>query len=135
MMHNICFWNIRGLNLPSKQSEVKFFIHSKNIQLMCLSETKLDLSLTSKAMSFISPRLEFDHNLADVAFGRLLTLWNPQFYCLTKLSSSDQYIHFKCVYLPSNFVFFLTSVYSHNASSLRLAFLNNICHINPLGDP
>jgi len=37
----ICSWNIRGLNGPNKQEDVKIFLHEKNIGLVGLLEIKV----------------------------------------------------------------------------------------------
>ncbi|XP_074308223.1 PKS-NRPS hybrid synthetase cheA-like [Silene latifolia] len=41
----IGFWNIRGLNSPSKQKYVKWFLHHHNVGLFGLLETKDDVGL------------------------------------------------------------------------------------------
>ncbi|KAJ8426356.1 LOW QUALITY PROTEIN: hypothetical protein Cgig2_021476 [Carnegiea gigantea] len=40
-METICSWNIRGLNWPNKQEDVKIFLHKKQIGLVGLLETKI----------------------------------------------------------------------------------------------
>lgn len=130
MMHRIAFWNIRGLHLETKQGDIRDFIKNKGVQLICLSETKLDLKLTKPAASFISSGWFYEHNLDNASYGRLLTIWNPAFFQLTKLASSDQFLHFKCTYLPSNSCFLLTSVYAQNGVSLRQVFLDFLPSLN-----
>ncbi|KAJ8419799.1 hypothetical protein Cgig2_030528 [Carnegiea gigantea] len=39
-MDRICSWNIRGLNWPNKQEDVKIFLHEKHIGFIGLLETK-----------------------------------------------------------------------------------------------
>lgn len=41
-MNNILCWNVRGLNNPSKQDEMKKFILLNKIGLFCLVETKFN---------------------------------------------------------------------------------------------
>jgi hypothetical protein len=38
---NILIWNVRGLNHPSKQREVKSMIRKNKIGLICLIETRV----------------------------------------------------------------------------------------------
>ena len=40
-MERICSWNIRGLNWPNKQEDVKIFLHEKQIGFVGLLETKV----------------------------------------------------------------------------------------------
>jgi endonuclease/exonuclease/phosphatase family metal-dependent hydrolase len=123
-MNNIAFWNIRGANLSSKQVDIKNLIFGNNIQIMCISETKLDTQASLKARNLIAPSWLYDDNFLEANHGRLLTLWNPIFFKLSRLNASDQFIHYLCLHLPSNVSFHLTSVYAHNSLSLRQDFLN-----------
>ncbi|XP_074290277.1 uncharacterized protein LOC141617008 [Silene latifolia] len=48
VMHNIGFWNFRGLNSPTKQNTIKWFLHHYHVGLFGLLETKVKpLSLNS----------------------------------------------------------------------------------------
>ena len=40
-MHNIASWNVRGLNNPNKQEDVKLFLNKSKIGLVGLMETKV----------------------------------------------------------------------------------------------
>ena len=40
-MDNIVTWNIRGLNLPNKQEDLKIFLHSNKVGFIGLLETKI----------------------------------------------------------------------------------------------
>jgi len=40
-MDRICSWNIRGLNWPNKQEDVKIILHEKHIGFIGLLETKV----------------------------------------------------------------------------------------------
>ena len=41
-MARICTWNVRGLNWPNKQEDIKLFLHEKNIGFVGLLETKVN---------------------------------------------------------------------------------------------
>jgi hypothetical protein len=134
-MNNIAFWNIRGANSPSKQIEIRNLLKDRDIHLMCISETKLDIQSTIKASCMIAPSWLYDHNFLESNYGRLLTLWNPSIFKLSRISASDQFIHYQCIHLPTNLNFHLTSVYAHNSLSLRQVFLDNLPSLNPLSSP
>jgi len=40
-MDNILSWNVRGLNAPTKQEDVKCFLHAQGVKLVALIETKV----------------------------------------------------------------------------------------------
>jgi hypothetical protein len=134
-MNNIAFWNIRGANSPSKQFEIRNLLKEKDIQLICISETKLDIQSSVKAVAIIAPSWSSDHNFLEAKYGRLLTLWNPSVFNLSRICASDQFIHYQCTHLPSGLNFLLTSVYAHNSLSLRQIFLDHLPSLNPLSFP
>ena len=41
LMVNLAFWNIRGLNGPLKQKEIRKLIRSNSLDLMAILETKV----------------------------------------------------------------------------------------------
>jgi len=43
MKHNICTWNVRGLNDPLKIGEIRKLISSNNIQIIALVETRVKM--------------------------------------------------------------------------------------------
>ena len=40
-MNRIYSWNVRGLNWPNKQEDIKIFLHEKKIGIIGLLETKV----------------------------------------------------------------------------------------------
>jgi len=40
-MDNILSWNVRSLNAPTKQEDVKRFLHAQGVKLVALLETKV----------------------------------------------------------------------------------------------
>ena len=61
-MDHIASWNVRGLNWPHKQEEVKIFLHSNNIGLVCLLETKVKLRNVEKIAANTFPGWHWCHN-------------------------------------------------------------------------
>ena len=61
-MDNIASWNIRGLNWPNKQEDVKLFLHSNKIGLVGLLETKIKEKKVQKVASNLFPSWRWIHN-------------------------------------------------------------------------
>ena len=43
LMDSIIAWNIRGLDWPSKQEDLKAFLHTQKVGMIGLMETKIKL--------------------------------------------------------------------------------------------
>jgi len=61
-MANLSSWNIQGLNWPNKQEEVKLFLHSHSIGVICLMETKVKLQNVEKVAAETFPGWKWIHN-------------------------------------------------------------------------
>ena len=61
-MDNIASWNIRGLNWPNKQEEVKLFMHTNKIGLLGLLETKVKDQKVDMIANIIFPGRRRTHN-------------------------------------------------------------------------
>ncbi|KAJ8433454.1 hypothetical protein Cgig2_014495 [Carnegiea gigantea] len=72
-------WNIRGLNWPNKQEDVKIFLHEKQIGLVGLLETKVK----EKNVEKLNTK------------GRIWVAWRPCQYVVHIISMDEQFIHCK----------------------------------------
>lgn len=122
MNNNIAYWNIRGGHLSSKQSEVKKLIKEQKIQLIAISETKLNKTKADLACKNIAPDWSYEENLQSAPYGRILVLWNSDVFKMTKLQEDDKIIHFSAISLPSNTSFLISFVYAKNNLDRRLSF-------------
>jgi exonuclease III len=68
---NFLIWNIRGLNHPSKQKEVKSMIQRHNISLVCLIETKVQEHNADRVKSCIVPEWDYVANYNCHFLGRI----------------------------------------------------------------
>jgi hypothetical protein len=124
MYDKIGFWNVRGANSIDKQLEISNLISTHNIQLMAISETKLNHNTTQHAHSIIRHNWSSIHNLSQAPFGRLLILWNPLIYSLSPITVHRQFIHSEILHIPSSTSFILTTVYAVNNATQRQIFLD-----------
>jgi len=94
-MTRICSWNIRDLNWPNKQEDVKLFLHEKNVGLVGLLETKVKEKNVEKILSKIFQGWNWHHNFHLSTKGKIWVAWRPSQYDAHIISMADQFIHCK----------------------------------------
>ncbi|KAJ8421922.1 LOW QUALITY PROTEIN: hypothetical protein Cgig2_025977 [Carnegiea gigantea] len=118
-MDNIVSCNIRGLNGPDKQDDVKIFLHTNKIRLAGLLEMKVKLENMDAVASRIFPGWTWIHNSNAHTRGRILLAWKPNIYQITPVYTSEQLIHCSAVQLTTNEHFYITYVYGKNQELQR----------------
>lgn len=68
---NFLIWNVRGLNHPSKQREVKSMIKNNKIGLVCLVETRVKDAKANLIRSSIVPDWGYAYNYEKHFLGRI----------------------------------------------------------------
>ena len=128
-MANIASWNIRGLNWPNKQEDVKLFLHNNSIGLVRLLETKIKLQNVQKVASNLFPSWRWMHNFTLNSKGRIWLAWKPNVYRTHLISMSDQLIHCKVTHLSTNKHFYLSMIYGFNHEDQRTSLWNDLLNI------
>ncbi|XP_059627352.1 uncharacterized protein LOC132270169 [Cornus florida] len=113
-MINFITWNIRGLNHPSKQSEIKRLIFDKKLDLISIVETKVSLAKLDSSHRNVAPKWSIVHNYNFSTLGRIWVMWNPNLIDLSVLSSSRQAIHCKISIIGTSISFFSSFIYAAN---------------------
>jgi len=134
-MDNIARWNIRGLNWPNKQEDVKIFSHDKGIGLVGLLETKIKEHNVQKEAVRIFPNWRWVHNFSLNPKGRIWLAWNPSSYHAHVLSVSDQMIHCKVSQISTSKMFYLSMIYGWNQESQRTSLWHDLTDIAQHMDP
>ena len=70
-MTKFACWNIRGLNAPIKQREVRHLILQNNIDFRAVLETKVGFHNLSRVTSNILRDWEYDNNNGVCSNGRI----------------------------------------------------------------
>ena len=96
-MARICSWNVRGLNWPNKQEDIKLFLHEKNI----------------------FHGWQWHHNFNLNTKGRIWVAWKPSLYKVQILSTEEQFIHCQVTMLHDMRKFFITFIYGANQEGQR----------------
>ena len=118
-MDNICCWNVRGLNWPNKQEDIKLFLHTYHIGLIGMLETKVKLARVNKVASNLLAGWQWLHNFDTGYHGRIWIAWKPQYFHVELLGKSSQHMHCKVLNHQSSHIFYMTFVYAHNQEGLR----------------
>ncbi|XP_074298892.1 uncharacterized protein LOC141629862 [Silene latifolia] len=104
------FWNVKGLNSPSKQKYVKWFLQHHDIGLFGLLETKVKLSSLNRVRDSLCAGWCVSTNSQWHKGGRVWLLWKPHLYQIQFMEYNAQFIHVKMGELNSGGSFYLTMV-------------------------
>ena len=113
-MDSTVSWNIRGLNWPNKQEDVRLFLQSNKVGLIRLLETKVKVVNVDKVASHTFPGWNCHYNFSYNPKGRIWIAWRPSSYNLEVLQESNQYIHCLLTLLSSNKKLFITIICGMN---------------------
>ena len=106
-MSNIASWNVRGLNRPNKQEDVKIFLQLNDVGLVGLIETKIRQQNATSIASSLLHGWQWANN-CDISNGRIWVAWKPCAYHLTILERTDQLIHCSATQLLTKKRFHIT---------------------------
>ncbi|KAJ8419442.1 hypothetical protein Cgig2_014343 [Carnegiea gigantea] len=129
LMDNVGCWNIRGLNWPNKQEDLRVFMQQKQIGLMGLLETKIKEKNVTHIANKLFPDWHWCHNFHLNPKGRIWVCWKPRVYHLQVLATTAQLLHCKVHHIESKKHFFLTFVYGFNHAAERVDLWSDLCSI------
>jgi exonuclease III len=89
---NILFRNVRGLNMPLKQKEVRKMVRKLRISILCLVETRVKQENFSKIVVSMLPGWEVINNYSAHILGRIWVCWDPGISSLKALDIHEQVI-------------------------------------------
>lgn len=104
-------WNIRGLNKPHKQRELKLFMKENNIRILALLKHKIKKDLAGKVIQKVAPRWKYEGNYEMTEKGGIWILWDCQYVECEVVSKTDQYIHSKVKIKSSGLQFSFVAIY------------------------
>lgn len=99
---NLLIWDVRELNHPSKQREVKRMIKLHKIGLVCLIEIRVKEAKADMLRTSIVPDWGFVFNYEKHVLGRIWICWNQSDFEVTVLDKSDQSISCVIQYSKEN---------------------------------
>lgn len=114
-MDKLAFWNVRGFNQPSKRKEVADLIIDNQIGLCALIETHVAKSRVNNAFNRMFRGWDWFSNSEYCLKGcRIVVGWNPDYFDVLEIISTDQVIHCVVTILESKESFHCSIVYAAN---------------------
>ncbi|XP_074265860.1 uncharacterized protein LOC141588311 [Silene latifolia] len=114
----ISSWNIRGLNDPIKQQEVKSYLAKNKVEVFGLLETRVKL-LNSAEIIRKFPFYSVLNNYSHHYNGRIWVFLDSRKITLLTSRLHDQFIHLKLLHHSSNQIVYVTMVYGSNDGAHR----------------
>uniref|UniRef100_A0A5B7AM54 Putative AP endonuclease/reverse transcriptase n=1 Tax=Davidia involucrata TaxID=16924 RepID=A0A5B7AM54_DAVIN len=124
-MIKIVAWNIRGLNNPLKQKEVRKYARTQHPSIFCLSETKVKACNLDATFKKCFRDWNVIHNCPPQGVCRIGVGWDPKVIKLDLLASTDQVL--TChISLLNTYSFFGSFVYASNEHDQRTQLWNHL---------
>ncbi|KAJ8421596.1 LOW QUALITY PROTEIN: hypothetical protein Cgig2_020785 [Carnegiea gigantea] len=121
LMDRICSWNIRGLNWPNKQKDVKIFLQERNIGIIGLFETKVKEKNIEMVATKLFQGWHWQHNFHLNTKWRIWVAWRPRHYNVQIISMEEQFIHYRAMHTTTMKSVYLTFIYGANQEGQRRA--------------
>lgn len=96
-------WNIRGLNNPFKQKELKDIFLKYKVDIMGCLETKIQANNDDRIKKVFEKEWTIFTNYPTTLNGRLQLLWKGKKVKVTVIYTTTQLIHFKVKDTKSTF--------------------------------
>ncbi len=132
-MFQVCSWNVRGLNDPSKRSLVKFVVFMFKVYLLCFQESKVEAISHSFLRSFAGNFFDKCQFVKSVraSSGGIITCWSSNVFSYSGVLARNFSLTVQLKHIYSSFL--LTNVYgsptwdSKEEFCRELAALKGVC--------
>ncbi|XP_059629912.1 uncharacterized protein LOC132272850 [Cornus florida] len=125
-MISILTWNIRGLNIPFKQSEIRNLISDKRLDIVSIIETKISPTNITVVDSRIAAHWPLIHNYSFTQLCRIWVMWNPNAIDPNVITTTRQSIHCYITIIGQHINFYTSFVYASNSTMERLSLWDDI---------
>ena len=127
MNTKLTFWNVRGLNVPTKHHPFSQWLYSQRTVFCALLETHIKEQNLSSLMQKLCPGWCYTSNHASDEDGRIIIIWQHP-VSIQVLEQSRQTL--TCtVSLPSSITFTFTAVYAANTEAERIELWVHLLNI------
>lgn len=123
---NGCSWNVRGLNAPNKQKEVKLLCNDEKVSLIGLIETKIKREKLDQLANHMFAGWQYISNLDDHYNGRIWIIWRPDYYRVSLVNKSTQQVTCKVKFTLLQCTFEVTYAYVFNTKDERNELWDNL---------
>ncbi|XP_074301301.1 uncharacterized protein LOC141632678 [Silene latifolia] len=117
----IASWNVRGLNCPLKQNDVRDFLNQNHLDVVALLETRVKIGNASRILNNSFRHWDSICNYGHHYNRRIWLLYNPINVTLSVQSIGDQWISCSVFHKVSSTSLNLTVVYGSNDAAERNA--------------
>ncbi|KAH0664989.1 hypothetical protein KY285_026195 [Solanum tuberosum] len=125
-VHTASHLNIRGLNKPYKQEELKLFMRENNVSIIAILEHKIKEGLANKIFQKVAPGWRYEGNYAYTTKGRIWILWDPKYMDCVVGSKTAQYIQTNIKVKGSGIAFVFVAIYGLHTIHDRLGLWEDI---------
>ncbi|XP_022040503.2 uncharacterized protein LOC110943055 [Helianthus annuus] len=121
-------WNIRGLNRPLKQSEVREIVAENKLDLCAILESHVEVSKLAKVCKFVFRNWNWTSNGSACSRGtRIILGWNADNIDVMVIAQTDQIMHTQVMFKATKKVVFCSLVYAENKYQDRRVLWEDIC--------
>ncbi|XP_074292176.1 uncharacterized protein LOC141619040 [Silene latifolia] len=124
-MGSIGFWNVRGINSVNKQKKVSYFLHTNNVEVFGLLETRVRVNAINKAHQGIGTNWNLVHNTSVHDGGRIWLIWDSGNYTVDIISIEAQVIHAKVTCITGQ-VWWMSVIYRCNKVYERIPLWDSL---------
>ena len=117
MNTKLTFWNVRGLNEPTKHQPFSQWLYSQRTVFCALLETHIKEQNLSSLMQKLCPGWSYTSNHASDEDGRIILIWNHP-VSIQVLEQTRQTLTCALT-LPNSISFIFTAVYASNTDAER----------------
>ncbi|XP_056698108.1 uncharacterized protein [Spinacia oleracea] len=131
---NICSWNVRGMNDPSKVGDIKNFVNVNQISVVALIETRVKLKNSSKIQNKFGAQWHWVSNYDHSDRGRIWIGWKHRVVTFTVVYKSEQIIHGIVSAKSANFTSGFTAVYGLHSIETRRPLWRELSSLSALNN-
>ncbi|GLT38165.1 hypothetical protein SLA2020_124300 [Shorea laevis] len=128
-------WNVRSLNDPIRQVDVKKFLLSNKVQFMALLETRVKQENSSRVVQTFSRQWGWLNNYNSHPNGRIWILWNKTDLRVTEVIQTEQLLHVEVCSAVGDVKFLCTIVYAFNTFDGRVALWDQVRSLDVVNMP
>ncbi|XP_058776279.1 uncharacterized protein LOC131650591 [Vicia villosa] len=127
----ITTWNVRGINKESRHREVSSYIHTLQVPIIALLETRIKETNADRIRRTFINKWAYIDNYTHHYNGRIWILWDDQEVTVKVLTVEEQFIHIDVQHRDNKRHYLATIVYALNQLEKRKILWE---HIDRLGD-
>ncbi|XP_074301544.1 uncharacterized protein LOC141632943 [Silene latifolia] len=116
----------------NKQKDIRWFLHSNNVGLFGLIETRVRSCSINKVHQGLGLHWAIVNNNCCLEGGRIWLIWNAIHYNVEVLNKVAQVINARVTFLPTGEVWWLSLVYGFNRLAKRVTLLQALTHMKTM---